>query len=173
MSNPVWNTGVVMTLGVAAGCIGLIAFEGVNLSAHAHEGYKHHNGVHAVAVEAPKAETPKADAPKAEAKADAPKATAFDLEKAKAVLPKAADCMACHMPEADGVGPSVKKIVAKMANDDAKITAAAANVIKGVLGTPSTYGLPTPAMMTPHPALTQAEAELLVRYMIATGKITP
>ena len=169
MSNPVWNTGVVMTLGVAAGCIGLIAFEGVNLSAHAHEGYKHHNGVHAVAVEAPKADAPKADAPKA----DAPKAAAFDLEKAKAVLPKAADCMACHMPEADGVGPSVKKIVAKMANDDAKITAAAANVIKGVMGTPSTYGLPTPAMMTPHPALTQAESELLVRYMIATGKITP
>ncbi len=172
MSNPVWNTGVVMTLGVAAGCVALIAVEAVNLSAHAHEGYNHHNGIHAVAVETPKAEAPKTEA-KADAKAEAPKAAAFDLEKAKAVLPKAADCMACHMPEADGVGPSVKKIVAKMANDDAKITAAAANIIKGVMGTPSTYGLPTPAMMTPHPTLTQAEAELLVRYMIATGKITP
>ncbi|MEN9359787.1 MAG: hypothetical protein RL095_1322 [Verrucomicrobiota bacterium] len=179
MSNPVWNTGVVMTLGVAFGCATLIAVEGVKLRENAHQGYAHHNGGHAVAVkaeapkaEAPKAEAPKAEAPKAEApKAEAPKAPAVDMVKAKAVLPKAAMCAACHQPDAPGAGPSIKMIAARLGADEALIKAAAASVVSGTAGKASNYKSPIP--MPPNAGINAEEAELLVRYMIATGKITP
>jgi cytochrome c551/c552 len=83
-------------------------------------------------------------------------------------------CSACHQPEVNGLGPSLKAIQARLGKDEALIKAATANVLNGTIGKPSQYGLPATSMMPPNSAMLSAEeADFIVRHLIATGKLTP
>ncbi|MEN9361755.1 MAG: hypothetical protein RL095_3290 [Verrucomicrobiota bacterium] len=99
----------------------------------------------------------------------APEAAKVDVKAAKELLAKT-DCNACHLPRQNGVGPSVKAIAKKIGNDEAAFKKAVEAVIKGYTG-PTNYGAATPTVVMPaHPTLSQADAELLVRYYQQSGK---
>ena len=94
--------------------------------------------------------------------------------KLAAALGKAMACAACHQPEVTGLGPSLKAIQARLGKDEALIKAATAKVLNGTIGKPSQYGLPATSMMPPNSAMVNAEeADLIVRHLVATGKLTP
>lgn len=71
------------------------------------------------------------------------------------------DCLTCHKIDDKLIGPSYKDIAIKYAgapND--VITALASSIIKG--GSGNWGNVP----MTPHPTLSQEEAETMVRYIL-------
>lgn len=79
------------------------------------------------------------------------------------------DCKSCHNITEKSVGPSLQQIADKYAGNDATIHNLVEKVIKGGAGV---WG---DLMMSPHPQLTNAEAEKMVRYILSlNGKnITP
>lgn len=84
-----------------------------------------------------------------------------DIAQGKALIAKS-DCFACHKPTEKLVGPAYSDISKKYPATQANITALAKKVIKGGSGV---WGeIP----MAPHPSVTQAEAEKIVKYILAT-----
>lgn len=82
-------------------------------------------------------------------------------DKGLALVAKS-DCLTCHKVEEQMTGPSYRAIAEKYAGapNDA-ISALAGKIIKGGVG--NWGNVP----MTPHPAISQDDAETMVRYILA------
>ena len=98
---------------------------------------------------------------------------AIDTLAASKLLDKN-DCRACHQPQENLAGPSYFAIADRLRYDKAKIAAAVLKVQKGSNGKTSYPGLKTSiAVMTPHPQLSPAEIETLIRYIILESGWSP
>jgi cytochrome c len=110
---------------------------------------------------APAADTAAAQAPAAEAPATAAAAPAGKDGKA---LIEASDCRTCHQDAAKVIGPSYVDVAKKYPNTPANVKMLAGKVIAGGKGV---WGeLP----MTPHPNLSQEDAEAMVSYILSMKK---
>ena len=70
------------------------------------------------------------------------------------------DCLTCHKVDEKVTGPAYRDVANKYENTDANVKMLAAKVIKGGSGN---WG---PVAMTPHPALSEADAEQMVKYVL-------
>jgi cytochrome c len=94
--------------------------------------------------------------------AEKPKDPAYDAGLA---LVAKNDCLTCHKIIEAFTGPSYTLVAEKYAGADAaKIKEVAEKIIKG--GT----GIWGSAMMTPHPSLSQEDAEAMVKYILLLKK---
>lgn len=73
------------------------------------------------------------------------------------------DCQACHQPALQSVGPSFQQLAGRYTPDPETIATLADKVINGGSGVWGEVNMPA------HPALSVAEASMLVRYMIESG----
>ena len=74
-------------------------------------------------------------------------------------------CLGCHAVDKKVVGPAFKDIAAKYANaTDADVNKLAGKVIKGGAGS---WG---EVPMTPHPAISEADATAMVQYILLLKK---
>lgn len=103
---------------------------------------------------------------KKEEKAAAPAAAAVtdlssnpDYQKGLELIAKN-DCLTCHKVSEKNIGPAYKDVAAKYENTDANISMLAGKIIKGGQGVWGTVP------MTPHPQLSEADAEQLVKYVL-------
>lgn len=71
------------------------------------------------------------------------------------------DCLTCHKVEDKLVGPSYREVANRYANEPAIVDSLASKIIKGGAGN---WGQ---VPMTPHPALAQADAQLMVKYILS------
>jgi cytochrome c len=80
------------------------------------------------------------------------------------IADQALDCGTCHAAaEGSPTGPAYEVIAKKYATvEDKMVKLLAGKIIKGGGGV---YG--TAALMTPHPALSQADAEILAKFALA------
>ena len=99
------------------------------------------------------AETPPAAAP-AEDLSSNP-----DYQKGLSLV-AANDCLTCHKVDEKVTGPAYRDVANKYENTDANVKMLADKVIKGGSGNWGTVP------MTPHPALTEADAEQMVKYIL-------
>nr|WP_068890133.1 c-type cytochrome [Pedobacter panaciterrae] len=84
-----------------------------------------------------------------------------DIAQGKALITKS-DCFACHKPTEKLVGPAYSEVAKKYPATQANVTMLAKKVIKGGSGV---WGeIP----MAPHPSVTQADAEKIVKYILST-----
>ncbi|HEV8284999.1 MAG TPA: c-type cytochrome [Chitinophagaceae bacterium] len=75
------------------------------------------------------------------------------------------DCFTCHQIEDKLTGPPYREVAAKYAGmPDTIVTHLAGKIISGGSGV---WG---EILMTPHPALSQADAEAMVRYILLLKK---
>jgi len=94
--------------------------------------------------------------------AEAPKDPAY--QKGLELVAKS-DCLTCHKINDPFTGPSYAAVAEKYAGADAaKITDLAHKIIKGGMGV---WGS---AMMTPHPMISQEDAEAMVKYILLLKK---
>lgn len=70
------------------------------------------------------------------------------------------DCLTCHKIDEKVTGPAYRDVANKYENTDANVKMLADKVIKGGSGNWGTVP------MTPHPALTEADAEQMVKYIL-------
>ena len=82
-----------------------------------------------------------------------------DYQKGLDLIGKS-DCLTCHKVTEKVVGPAYQDVANKYAGSDTAVTYLAHKVIKGGSGV---WG---PAMMTPHPQLSQEDAEQMVKYIL-------
>ncbi|MET0265099.1 MAG: c-type cytochrome [Duganella sp.] len=80
--------------------------------------------------------------------------------QASEALAKAKNCMACHAANTKLVGPALKDIAAKYANDKNAEASLVLKVMKG------SSGVWDPIPMPPNPQVSEAEARTLVRWML-------
>lgn len=85
---------------------------------------------------------------------------AKDVEAGKLLISKS-DCLACHKQEGKLVGPAYADIAKKYKPTDANIALLAGKVIKG--GTGVWGQIP----MAAHPALAQADAKKMIKYILS------
>lgn len=104
-------------------------------------------------------------------KTDAPVVTATEVKPvAKAAahpgeaLVKKSDCLACHNVSQKIVGPAYKNVAAKYAATDENIALLADKIINGGSGV---WGA---VPMSPHPALSKADATEMVKYILSLKK---
>lgn len=71
------------------------------------------------------------------------------------------DCLSCHLVERKVVGPAFKEIAAEYKPTEENITKLAKKVINGGAGV---WG---EAAMPPHPALSEADAKDMVKYILS------
>jgi cytochrome c len=76
-------------------------------------------------------------------------------------LVKAGDCKTCHHPTNKIIGPSHTEVAKKYEFTQASVTLLATKIISG--GTGVWGEIP----MTPHPDITQADAEKMARYVLS------
>ena len=74
------------------------------------------------------------------------------------------DCLTCHKVDEKVTGPAYRDVANKYDNTDANVKMLAQKVIKGGSGNWGTVP------MTPHPALTDADAEQMVKYILLLRK---
>ncbi len=74
------------------------------------------------------------------------------------------DCLTCHKVSDKLTGPSYKEVAAKYENTDENVTLLAGKIIQG--GTGVWGSIP----MTPHPALSEADAKQMVKYILLLKK---
>jgi len=91
-----------------------------------------------------------------------------DYQKGLALI-GSSDCLTCHQPTAKVVGPAYQDVADKYAGVDTAVTYLAHRVIHGV--NPATdkanWGdVTNNAVMTPHPQISEADAEQLVKYVL-------
>lgn len=86
-----------------------------------------------------------------------------DYKKGVELIGKS-DCLTCHKVNEKNIGPAYKEVAAKYENTDANVKMLADKIIKG--GSGNWGNIP----MTPHPALSQADAEALVKYILLLKK---
>lgn len=111
---------------------------------------------------AAKTPAPKTDAPVVAAvPAVPPKPKA---EMAGEGLIKQSDCLACHNATKKIVGPAYSSVAAKYEANDANIEALADKIINGGSGV---WGA---VPMSPHPAVSKADAKEMVKYILSLKK---
>lgn len=86
-----------------------------------------------------------------------------DYQKGLALVGKS-DCLTCHKVSEKNIGPAYKDVAAKYENTDANVKMLAEKIIKG--GSGNWGAIP----MTPHPALSQDDAEALAKYVLLLKK---
>jgi cytochrome c len=86
-----------------------------------------------------------------------------DYQKGLALVGKS-DCLTCHKINEKNIGPAYADIAAKYENTDENIKMLAGKIIKG--GSGNWGAIP----MTPHPGLSQDDAEALAKYVLLLKK---
>ena len=86
-----------------------------------------------------------------------------DYQKGIALVGKS-DCLTCHKVDEKNIGPAYRDVAAKYENTDANVKMLAEKIIKG--GSGNWGAIP----MTPHPALSQEDAEALAKYVLLLKK---
>jgi cytochrome c len=86
-----------------------------------------------------------------------------DYQKGLALVGKS-DCLTCHKVDEKNIGPSYRDVAAKYENTDENVKMLAGKIIKGGSGV---WGA---IPMTPHPALSQEDAEALAKYVLLLKK---
>ncbi len=82
-----------------------------------------------------------------------------DYQKGLALI-ASNDCLTCHKVDEKVTGPAYRDVANKYANTDDNVKKLAAKIISGGSGV---WG---DAAMTPHPALSEADAEQMVKYVL-------
>lgn len=82
-----------------------------------------------------------------------------DYQKGLDLIAKS-DCLTCHKVSEKLTGPAYKEVAAKYENTEANVTLLAEKVMKGGQGV---WG---PIPMTPHAALSEADAKQMVKYIL-------
>ncbi len=82
-----------------------------------------------------------------------------DYEKGLALI-AASDCLTCHKVDEKIIGPTYREVANKYENTEANVKMLAEKVIKGGAGV---WG---DVAMTPHPNVSQADAEQMVKYIL-------
>ena len=82
-----------------------------------------------------------------------------DYQKGLALIAKS-DCLTCHKVREKLIGPAYADVAAKYETTDANISLLASKVIKGGQGV---WGA---IPMTPHPQLSEADAQQMVKYIL-------
>jgi len=82
-----------------------------------------------------------------------------DYQKGLALASKS-NCFTCHKVDTKVIGPAYKDVAQKYAGNDTAVTYLAHKIIKGGSGV---WG---PVAMTPHPELSEADAEQIVKYIL-------
>lgn len=82
-----------------------------------------------------------------------------DYQKGLELVAKS-DCLTCHKADSKLVGPSYKEVANKYESTPENISKLAATIIKGGKGN---WG---EVPMTPHPTLSQEDAEAMVKYVL-------
>jgi len=82
-----------------------------------------------------------------------------DYQKGLALIAKS-NCLTCHKVNEKLIGPAYKDVANKYAGNDTAVTHLAHKVISGGKGV---WG---DVMMTPHPELSEADAEQMVKYIL-------
>ena len=110
------------------------------------------------------------DTKKTEETAAAPAATASndlsanpDYTKGLALV-AGSDCLTCHKTSEKNIGPAYKDVAAKYENTEENVKMLAEKVIKGGSGV---WGA---VPMTPHPQISQEDAEAMVKYVLLLKK---
>jgi cytochrome c len=83
-----------------------------------------------------------------------------DIEKGMTLVGKS-DCLTCHKLNEKVIGPSYKEVAKKYANKPSNIKMLAGKIINGGSGV---WGA---IPMTAHATLSQADAELMVKYIMS------
>ena len=86
-----------------------------------------------------------------------------DYQKGLELIAKS-DCLTCHKVSEKLTGPAYKDVAAKYENTEANVAMLAGKVIKGGSGV---WGA---IPMTPHPALSEADAKQMVKYVLLLKK---
>lgn len=110
------------------------------------------------------------DTKKTEETAAAPAATASndlsanpDYTKGLALV-AGSDCLTCHKTSEKNIGPAYKDVAAKYENTEENVKMLAEKVIKGGSGV---WGA---VPMTPHPQISQEDAEAMIKYIFLLKK---
>lgn len=82
-----------------------------------------------------------------------------DYQKGLSLI-AANDCLTCHKVDEKVTGPAYRDVANKYDNTDDNVKMLAGKVIKGGSGNWGTVP------MTPHPALAEADAEQMVKYIL-------
>jgi len=82
-----------------------------------------------------------------------------DYKKGLALIGKS-DCLTCHKVSEKLIGPAYKDVANKYAGSDTAVTYLAGKIIKGGSGVWGTVP------MTPHPQISEADAEQMVKYIL-------
>lgn len=91
------------------------------------------------------------------------KTTAGDVSKGKSLI-EGSDCRTCHQDNSKVIGPSYADVAAKYENTEDNVKMLAGKIIAGGKGN---WGeIP----MTPHPNVTEADAEAMVQYILSLKK---
>ena len=86
-----------------------------------------------------------------------------DYTKGLALIGKS-DCLTCHKANEKNIGPAYKDVAEKYENTEDNVKMLAGKIIKGGSGV---WGnIP----MTPHPSLSQEDAEAMVKYVLLLKK---
>lgn len=90
-----------------------------------------------------------------------------DYQKGLALI-GASDCLTCHKVSEKLVGPAYQDVANKYAGVDTAVTYLAHRIINGVgANDKHDWGAETNnAVMTPHPQVSQADAEQMVKYVL-------
>lgn len=84
-----------------------------------------------------------------------------DYQKGLALIAKS-DCLTCHNVDTKVTGPAYRDVAAKYTSAD--VSMLADKIVKGGQGV---WG---PIPMTPHPGVSQADAEQMVKYILLLKK---
>ena len=74
------------------------------------------------------------------------------------------DCLTCHKTSEKNIGPAYKDVAAKYENTEENVKMLAEKVIKGGSGV---WGA---VPMTPHPQISQEDAEAMIKYIFLLKK---
>jgi cytochrome c len=86
-----------------------------------------------------------------------------DYQKGVQLIAKS-DCLTCHKTDTKIIGPAYKDVAAKYENTEANVTLLASKIMKG--GTGVWGQIP----MTPHAAMSEADAIALAKYVLLLRK---
>ena len=86
-----------------------------------------------------------------------------DYKKGLALV-AGSDCLTCHKVNEKNIGPAYKDVAAKYENTEENIKMLASKIIKGGSGV---WGA---IPMTPHPQVSEEDAEAMVKYILLLKK---
>lgn len=91
-------------------------------------------------------------------------ATSASADTAGLALIKKNDCLTCHKVDQKVIGPAYQDVANKYTSSPAVIDTLANKVIKGGSGNWGTIA------MSPHPSLSEADAQEMVKYILSLKK---